>query len=170
LQLVICANLLWAALATIGLAFHDPFALMLRVLAAAMFPAATLFAIAAEPASAMPVLARGLYVVLLALVCVLIAWTRRNLWFLYGFGGMLGASAYTFAVGGFHRAAAVIGREAMTAFLWSSGALLLALLISAQKARWLPRKIWPRWRNGNGIEVVLKPDAPATGLSADAPS
>ncbi|HEV8070085.1 MAG TPA: hypothetical protein VGP76_20245 [Planctomycetaceae bacterium] len=79
LQLVICANVLWAALATIGLAFHDPFALMLRVLAAAMFPAATLFAIAAEPASAMPVLARGLYVVLLALVCVLIAWTRRNL-------------------------------------------------------------------------------------------
>jgi hypothetical protein len=170
LQLMICANLLWAALATIGLVFHDPFALTLRVLAVAMFPVATLFAIAGDPASAMPILVRALYVVLLAIVCLLIAWVRRNLWFLYGFGGLVGASAYTFAVSGFHRAAAVIGREATTAFLWSSGALLLALLISAQKARWLPRRIWPRWRNGNGIEVVLKPDAAANGLSADAPS
>jgi hypothetical protein len=169
-QLVICANLLWAALATIGLAFHDPFALTLRVLAVAMFPVATLFAIAGDPASAMPIWVRALYVVLLAIVCLLIAWVRRNLWFLYGFGGLVGASAYTFAVSGFHRAAAVIGREAMTAFLWNSGALLLALLISAQKARWLLRRIWPRWRNGNGIEVVLKPGAAANGLSADAPS
>jgi hypothetical protein len=170
LQLMICANVLWAALATIGLAFHDPFALTLRVLAAAMFPVATLFAITGGPASAMPVLVRALYVVLLALVCLLIARARRNLWFLYGFGGMVGVWAYTGALSTFHRAAAVIGREAMTAFLWSSGALLLALLISAQKARWLPRRIWPRWHNGNGIEVVPKPDGAANGLSADAPS
>jgi hypothetical protein len=134
-----------------------------------MFPVATLFAIAGDTASAMPILVRALYVALLALVCLLVTWTRHDLWFLYGFGGMVGASVYTFAVSGFHRAAAVIGREAMTAFLWSSGALLLGLLISAQKARWLPRRIWPRWRNGNRIEV-LKPDGAANGLSADAPS
>jgi hypothetical protein len=95
---------------------------------------------------------------------------RRNLWFLYAFGGMVAVSAYTGAISGFHRAAAIVGRDAMTAFTWSSGTLLLALLISAQKARWLPRRMWPRWRNGNGIEVVLKPGAAANGLSADAPS
>ncbi|HEV3301375.1 MAG TPA: hypothetical protein VG055_17115 [Planctomycetaceae bacterium] len=169
-QLLICANLLWAALAAIGMGFHDPFALTLRVLAAAMFPVATLFAIAGEPVPAIPILARALYVVLLVVVCLLIAWFLRNLWFLYGFGGMVGVSAYAGAISGFHRAAAIVGREAMTAFVWSSGALLLALLISAQKARWLPRRIWPRWRNGNGIEVGLKPDGTANGLSADAPS
>jgi hypothetical protein len=170
LRVMICANVLWAALATIGLSFQDPVALMLRVLAAAMFPLATLFTIVNEPAAAATVLLRILYVVLLALLCLLIARLRRNLWFLYAFGGMVGVSAYAGAVNGFHRAVAVIGRQAMTAFVWSSGALLLALLISAQKARWLPRKIWPRWRNGNGIEAVLKHDAATDGLSADAPS
>ena len=121
LQLLICANLLWVALAAIGMGFHDPFALTLRVLVAAMFPVATLFAIAGEPVTAIPILARGMYVVLLAVVCLLIAWFWRNLWFLYGFGGMVGVSAYTSTVSGFHRATAVIGREAMTAFVWSSG-------------------------------------------------
>jgi hypothetical protein len=171
MRMIICANVLWVALAAIGMAFDDPLALTLRVLAAAMFPVATLLAVAGEAASTTPVLARTLYVVLLAIVCLLIAVRRRNLWFLYGFGGIVVISAYGTAVNGFHRAAAIIGREAMTALAWSSGTLLLALLISAQKARWLPRKMWPGWRNGTGIETALKNNGgTANGLSADAPS
>jgi hypothetical protein len=101
----------------------------------------------------------------------LIARFWRNLWFLYGFGGMVGVSAYAGVVSSFHRASALIGRDAMLAFAWSLGTLLLAFLISAQKARWLPRRIWPRWRNGSGIPVALKTDAArANGLSTDAPS
>jgi hypothetical protein len=171
LRLIICANVLWAALATIGLSFRDPLALAIRVLVAAMFPVATLFAIASEPGVALAVPLRVVYVVLLALVCLLIARVWHNLWFLYAFGGMLGVAAYTGVVSGFHRAAAIVGRDAMTAFAWSSGTLLLALLISAQKARWLPRRLWPRWPGGDGIGMTLEGDARgANGLSADAPS
>jgi hypothetical protein len=171
LRVVICANLLWAALATIALSFRDPLALSLRIFVAAMFPVATLFVIASEPAVALSVSLRVLYVVLLALVCLLIARVRRNLWFLYAFGGMVGVSGYSGVVSGFHRAAAIVGRDAMTAFAWSSGALLLALLISAQKARWLPRKMWPRWHHGNEIGIVPNNSGGvANGFSADAPT
>jgi hypothetical protein len=170
LRTIICANVLWLALATIGLAFDDPLALLLRFFAAAMFPVATLLAVAGEPASMMPAIARTLYVLLLAFVCLLIARRWRSHWFLYGFGGIAAVSAYAGAVNGFHRAAAIIGREAMTAFAWSSGTLLLAFLISAQKARWLPR-LWPRWRNQNGIEAASTSNGgTANGVSSDAPS
>jgi ABC-type spermidine/putrescine transport system permease subunit II len=83
---------------------------------------------------------------------------------------MLGVAAYAGAVSGFHKAANLIGRDAMIAFAWSFGALLVALLISAQKASWLPRKMWPRWRNGNGEALAVEPNAAANGLSADASS
>jgi hypothetical protein len=164
-------NLLWAAVMTVGLVFRDPFAFTLRVLAAALFPVATFFAITRIEAAGVPVLVRTVYVVLLAVTCLLIAGMWRNLWFLYGFGGMVGVSIYAGAVSSFHRVAALVGRDAITAFAWSLGTLLLAFLISAQKARWLPRRMWPRWRNGNGMGLVLKPNAgPTNGLSPDAHS
>jgi hypothetical protein len=146
LRLPICGSILWAALGAIGLVFHDRLAHALRILAAGLFPVAALWTIAAEPAASAPLLIRGGYLVLLAIVCLLIARVWRNLWFLYGFGGMIGVSAYAGIVSSFHRAAALVGRDAMLAFAWSLGTLLLAFLISAQKARWLPRRIWPRWR------------------------
>jgi hypothetical protein len=73
---------------------------------------------------------------------------------------MAGVLMYASVVVGFRRAALAIGRDAMTAFVWSLGTLLLACLISAQKARWLPRRIFP-WRNdGNGTAIVPQPDRP----------
>jgi|GEM_PF-743410 len=171
LRTVVCADLLWAAWATIGFAFHDPLALTLRVVGAAMFPVSTLAAMASESGTAMPVWVRALYLIVLAIVCLVVARAWRNLWYLYGFGGMLGVAAYAGAVSGFHKAANLIGRDAMIAFAWSFGALLVALLISAQKASWLPRKMWPRWRNASGETLPVKPNgAAANGLSADASS
>ncbi|HET6326085.1 MAG TPA: hypothetical protein VFG04_15515 [Planctomycetaceae bacterium] len=171
LRMPICGNVLWVALGLIGLLFHDSLALTLRILVAALFPVATLLAIAGEPAASVPVLARGLYVVLLAIISLLIARVWRNLWFLYGFGGIVGVSAHAGIVSSFHRAAALIGRDAMLAFAWSLGALLLGFLISAQKARWLPRRLWPRWGNGKrvGLPLTTEP-ASANGSSPDAPS
>jgi hypothetical protein len=106
----------------------------------------------------------------LAIVCLAVARACRNLWYLYGFGGMVGVAAYAGAVRGFHNAANLIGRDAMIAFAWSFGALLVALLISAQKASWLPRKMWPRWRNGGDGALAVKPNDAANGLSADVSS
>jgi hypothetical protein len=167
-RIPICGNFLWAALGVIGLLFQDSLARRLRILVAALFPIAALLALVGEPAASVPVLVRGLYVVLLAGLCLLIARVWRNLWFLYGFGGIVGVSAYAGVVSSFHRAAALIGRDAMLAFAWSLGALLLGFLISAQKARWLPPRLWPS-RNGKGL--VIKTEAgPPNGLSPDAPS
>ncbi len=167
LRAIICVDLLWAACATIGFAFHDSLAFALRVVGAAMFPVSTLLAIASEPGAAMPLWLRALYLVVLGIVCLLVARAWRNLWYLYGFGGMVGVTAYAGAVGAFHRAANLLGRDAIIAFAWSFGTLLVALLISAQKARWLPRKMWPRWRNGHARTVEIKPSATTNGLSAE---
>jgi hypothetical protein len=171
-RLTICFNVLWCAVLALGLAFRDPFAYTLRVVSAAMFPVATLFVIASGQAAEVPVLWRISYVVLLAVICLLIARVWRNLWFLYGFGGVAGVVTYAAVSSSFRRTAEVIGRDAMAAFVWSLGMLLLAFLISATKARWLPRKIWPWARNGNGTGIVLGTDKsnPTSGLSTDASS
>ena len=60
----------------------------------------------------------------------------------------------------------------MNALVWSLGTLLLAFLISAQKARRLPRKIWPRSQNGNEIGIALKANGAeaANGLTPDTSS
>jgi len=169
-RLTICFNVLWCTLLVLGLAFQDPFARTLRVVGAAMFPVATLFAIAGTQAADIPILWRSSHVVLLAISCLLIARVWRNLWFLYGFGGVAGVATYAGVASSFRRAADIIGRDAMAAFVWSLGMLLLAFLISAQKARWLPRKLWPWRHNGNGTGTVLRTDKPnpANGLSPDA--
>ncbi|MBL8851871.1 MAG: hypothetical protein JNG89_19520, partial [Planctomycetaceae bacterium] len=61
---------------------------------------------------------------------------------------------YAGAVLGYRAAADFFGKAAATSFAWSVSALLLAILISAHKATWLPPRLLPRWRNGN------HPDAP----------
>lgn len=157
-RMTICCNAAWFAILVLGLTFRDPFARVLRVFGAFMFPAATLLTIAGNPAADIPILWRVSYIVLLAVACLLIARVWRNLWFLYAFGGMVGLPAYVGVVRLFHRAADVIGRDAITAFVWSLGTLLLAFLISARKARWLPQKLWPSWNNGNGIGMVHQSD------------
>jgi len=166
---MICVNVLWFGTLTLGLVFHDSFARLLRHLSAAMFPLATLLAVADSRAAEIALLWRIAYLVVLAIGCLTIARWWRSLWFLYGFGGMVGVTAYAGVVVGFRRAAELIGRDAMTAFVWSLGMLLLAFLISAQKARWLPRKIFPWRTNGNGMSVVPRSDGPkpAEGLSPD---
>jgi hypothetical protein len=157
-RLPICFNVLWLTVLAISLVFQDSFARTLRVVCAALFPVATFFAITSSQAAEVSVVGRISYVVILAVTCLLIARMFRNLWFLYGFGGVAGVVTYAAVVSSFRRAAEIIGRDALTAFVWSLGMLLLAFLISAEKARWLPRKIWPWRHNGNGTGVVVRSD------------
>ena len=52
----------------------------------------------------------------------------------------------------------------MIAFLWSVGALLLAFLISAHKARWLPEYAWMTfWKEKPAEEELLPPSEVTSG-------
>jgi hypothetical protein len=165
----LCLNALWFAILIVGISFTDPFARILRGIAAALFPAAAFFAVTASAERA-PREWIYLYVALLVVACLVIAVWRRSRLFLYGFGGMAAVVLYAGFVTVFRRATGVLGREAMTAFVWSLGMLLLAFLISAQKARWLPRRMVPRSPNGNGDRAALAvdPPKPADGLTPEA--
>ena len=109
---------------------------------------------------------------LLVLACLVIAVWRHSRVFLYAFGGMAAVILYAGFVTVFRRATGFLGREAMTAFAWSLGMLLLAFLISAQKARWLPWRIFPGSPNGNGhgSALAVEPPKPANGLTPDVTS
>ena len=131
-QIPICVHFLWLTVLVLGLTFRDELAWWLRGAAAAMFPLATLLAITGGSSDFSQAL-RLAYVVLLAGVCLVFSKRYRS--FLYGFGGILGVMMYAVGAIGFRRAADAFGRAAMTAFVWSLGALLVAFLISVRKAR-----------------------------------
>jgi hypothetical protein len=169
LRTPISLNALGFAILAFGLAFHDPFAWMLRAFGAALFPVATLLAVT-DTATDVPQSWKISYIVVLGITCLLVARFWRNRWFLYGFGAIAGVMMHASVAIGFRRATNILGRDAMTAFLWSLGTLLLAFLISAQKARWLPRRLLPWWHNGNGKPIPLGAESPkpVNGLSPDA--
>jgi hypothetical protein len=166
---LICLHLLWIALLVVGVSFADPFARLLRGAGAALFPAGTFFAVS-ESAERIPREWIYSYIAGLIVACLAITLWRRSRWFLYGFGGMTAVIMYAGVVTGFRRATGLLGREATTAFTWSLGTLLLAFLISAQKAHWLPRRIFPWLSNGNGkgMTLAVEPPKPVNGLSPDA--
>jgi hypothetical protein len=167
-RMPVCLNALWFAILIVGISFSDPMARILRGIAAALFPAAAFFAVTAS-AGRVPREWIYLYVALLVVACLVIAVWRRSRLFLYGFGGTAAVILYAGFVTVFRRATGVLGREAMTAFVWSLGMLLLAFLISAQKARWLPRRMSPGSPNGNGdgTALAVDPPKPANGLTPE---
>jgi hypothetical protein len=136
-QLPVCFHCSWLTALVLGLTFRDELAWWLRGAAAAMFPLATLLAITGG-SSDLSQLLRLSYVVLLAGFCLIIGTRFRS--FFYGFGAMLAVMMYAVGVIGFRRAVDAFGRAAVTAFVWSLGTLLVAFLISARKARWVPRR------------------------------
>jgi hypothetical protein len=168
-QTPLCLNALWFAILLVGISLADRFARILRGIAAALFPAAAFFAVTASAERA-PREWIYLYVAILIVACLVIAVWRRSRMFLYGFGGMAAVVLYAGFVTVFRRATGVLGREAMTAFVWSLGMLLLAFLISAQKARWLPRRMFFGSANGNGGRAALAddPPKPANSLTPEA--
>ncbi len=57
----------------------------------------------------------------------------------------------------YREAATRVGREAIAAFSWSCGTLLIGVLISAYKAHWLPPNLWPKWLlNGGSSEASFE--------------
>ena len=149
-RMTICYHLLWVLIVIGGLAFSDRFASTLRLVGALQAPLAALVVMVSPVASEVPATWRIIYVVVLAAGCLAIAKIWRSKWYLYAFTALMGMGFYGGAALGFRSAVGVLGRAAITAFCWSVGALLLAFLISAHKANWLPRRLFPRWGNGFG--------------------
>jgi hypothetical protein len=160
-RVTICYHLLWLAVVVLGLAGRDRLAIWLRIVGALLMPLASVVVLASPRAAEVPLVGRLVYVAALAVTCFVIARVWRSRWYLYAFTSLLAIGGYGSAALGFRGAAGVLGRSAVTSFAWSVGALLLALLISAHKASWLPPRLFPRWANGH------PPDVPPTDSPAD---
>jgi hypothetical protein len=148
LRLTVCCHVMWAMVIALGLVYRDRFAGALRFIGALQVPVASILVMAAPAAARVPYEWRLAYVLLLTAVCITIAKVWRSRWYLYAFTVQLAIGGYGGVVLGFRSGVSVLGRAAMTAFAWSLAALLIAILISAHKADWLPTRLFPRW-NGH---------------------
>ncbi|MFG0334957.1 MAG: hypothetical protein ACF8TS_16495 [Maioricimonas sp. JB049] len=153
-------HLLWLSIVALGLLAHDPFAQILRIVGAAQMPLAALVIMTHPAATDVPLAWRGGYVIALTIAAVLIAQLWHSRWYLYAFTGLLGVIGYGIAVVGFRSAVDVLGKAAVTSFAWSLAALLAAFLISAHKAHWLPKQLFPPWKNGNAAAAAAGVDPP----------
>ena len=137
-----CFHLLWFSLLILGLTFHDDFSRVLQCVSALLVPLVAVVVILNERAMEIPLAWRLSYVAMWAVGCLLIARFCANRWFTYSFAATLSVLLYTSATYAFRLAIQYLSREAVVAFVWSVGALLIAFLISAHKARWLPEYAW----------------------------
>lgn len=171
-RMLTCYHLLWFAVVAMGLAFRDRFAHILRAVGALQIPLASTALLISDRAAEVPLSWRLLHITLLCVSCLAIARYWRSRWYLYAFAGTLAVGGYGVAVLGFRQAVKSIGLPAMTAFLWSVGALILGVLISAHKADWLPGFPLPHWWNRNKSPEPVFDELPmeADGISPDVSS
>ena len=87
---------------------------------------------------------RLLILVALTGLCLLLAIGLKNRWYLFAFTGNFLLLLYGAVVIGYQQASSQFGATAMLTFSWSLGMLLFAMLISAHKAEWLPRRLIPK--------------------------
>jgi hypothetical protein len=151
-----CFHLLWIAALVLGLTIKDDFSRVLQCASALLIPLVSVVVIWSTRAVEIPFLWRLSYVASWAVGCLLIARLCSNRWFWYSFTGTTSVLLYTSAAYGFRLATQVLSREAVTAFIWSVAALLIAFLISAHKARWLPEHAWliPRKETPPETEIL----------------
>ncbi len=171
-RLSISYHLLWAGIVILGVACRDRFAEVLRIVGAAQVPLASLIVLAGPHAEQVPMNWRLAYVIGLAVVCFAIATLGRSRWYLYAFGVQLAMAGYAATVTGFRGTVSVLGKAATTSFAWSLAALIMAILISAHKADWLPQRMFQWMGNGNGGDepptdlpsaIIEPPDPPEEG-------
>lgn len=144
-RMTLSYHALWAAIVIVGLRFHDRFAALLRIVGAAQMPLTAFVVLAGSRAEIVPLGWRITYVVVLAATALAIAGVLRQRWYWYAFAGMIGLVLYAGTMIGYRQAVAVFGRQAMMSILWSVGTLLIAFLISARKANWLPSVAGAQW-------------------------
>lgn len=155
-----CFHFLWISILVLGVTMNDSFSRVLQCASALLVPLVSIIVILNERAVEIPLLWRLTYVSSWAVGCFMISrlWSVR--WFLYSFMATLSILLYTSAAYAFRLAIQYFSREAVIAFVWSAGALLLAFLISAHKARWLPEYSWMLPRKETPPEAEILPPPP----------
>ncbi|QDV19114.1 hypothetical protein Pan153_37770 [Gimesia panareensis] len=137
-----CFHLLWISALVLGLTLKDDFSRVLQGASALLIPLVALVVIWNDRAVEIPMLWRLSYVAVWAVGSLLIAHFWSSRWFKYSFAATVSILLYTSAAYGFRQVTRTLDRSAVIAFIWSVAALLLAFLISAHKARWLPEFAW----------------------------
>lgn len=158
-------HIIWMAALILGLTTKGFFSELILWIAGGLFPLVTIAVMWTPQATEVPMLWKLSYVSTCLVGCVIVARFRNLTWFWLAFAGSLGILIYTSGAYAFHLAARVLSPAAVTAFIWSAGALLLAFLISAHKARWLPEYVtlMPKKEPTSEPELILPPPPPEGG-------
>ncbi len=164
-------HVLWFSVVLFGLTFRDPFARVLQFVGAAQVPLAAILLMTHTAAVDIPLSWQVAHVGIVTASAVAIAYLFRSRWYLYASLLTIAAGGYAFAAVGFRNAVSSLGATAVAAFTWSLGTLLLAFLISAHKANWLPRGMIPLWwfGNGNGGPGIGEAQPPDDPTASDPP-
>lgn len=154
-RLTTCYHMLLLACVLISVLWKDRWAKRLQIVGAVMLTVSACFVFNGQIAAQIPWSWRISYVAALAVLCYLCAHLSHVRAYWAGFVGTISVFGYAIAVEGFRNAASTLGREAMAAFSWSVGTLLIGVLISAHKARWLPPLALPGWLESASLPTDL---------------
>jgi hypothetical protein len=161
LRATTCYHALLAVCVALSLSLTDRTARILRSVISAWIPISALIVALLPESTGIPSSWRLLYIVGLAATCLACAQLARSKPYWSGFVGTTAILGYSLAAVGFRSAGAVVGRNAMAAFSWSIGTLLIGALISAYKAGWLPPLPWLAWIGGRPPQDPLPEIVPA---------
>lgn len=167
LRATICYHVMLAACLLLSVMFHDRLAVVLRSLSGSWIPLSAICVTVLPAAAEVQIHWRLLYVVGLAAACLVCAQLTRSRPYWGGFIATTSVLGYSLAAVGFRSASAAFGRNAVAAFSWSLGTLLLGALISAYKAGWLRTIPLLQWIDSGQIDVAVQEDVDAAELSTD---
>ncbi len=147
-RIATCFHLMLAACLLISVLWRDGLAKQLQTVGAIMLIAPSIGVIHGTAAVEVRWEWRVAYVMGLAATAFFCARVSHGRKYWVGFVGTIAVLGEAIAVEGYRHASSVVGRNAVAAFSWSMGTLIIGFLISAQKARWIPHLSWIEWFEG----------------------
>lgn len=141
-RMMTCFHIMLATCLFVSVFWKDLLARRLQAAGATLLVVSAFVAFAGPQSLEIPWEARAGYVIGLSAIGLLCAQISQARVYWTGFLGTIGVFGYSMAATGFRSASLVFGRSATTAFSWSVGTLIIGILISAHKARWLPTISW----------------------------
>ncbi|QDT35875.1 hypothetical protein [Stratiformator vulcanicus] len=142
----ICLHVLWPLMIAIGLACRDWLGRTFSLIGAGLFPVVTGLVLFAPQVETIPAEYKVGYVTALLMLLAIVAGVHRSPVFAGSAAICLGIGAYEGIAIGFRMLAQTYGWMAVSALVWSIAALIGALIISSHKAKWIPARMFSRWR------------------------
>jgi len=159
-RMTTCYHIMLVTCLVSSVLWHDLLAKRLQVVGAILLMVSAALVFNGTQAAGIPWAWRFGYVVGLAAIGYLCARASQARAYWTGFLGTISVLGYAVAVEGYRNASSVMGRNAMAAFSWSVGTLIIGVLISAHKARWLPTLAVHGWfgNPGDAPDIERVPD------------